>query len=900
MVRVLGPFRVTTSPDSRQILQGRVGALLQTLLLHPNEVVPVEDIAANVWPSDELPDGRLRQRIQVLVSRLRRKLSDDQDLSSLSVVAFDDGYRVEADLTALDRVEFEHAAAEAISGNLDAAKRALDLWEGDPYTDFTASEELKAQRRHLVALRNRVEEVLGEGSQPDVVDAHLGSRFSPPKVDEPVLRRQILDNLPRVGETRGIFVVAPAGFGKSLLLAQWASDQTATTGWVNINSSDNDPSRFWFAVIEALRSGGIPVPDQMPPGVRQLARLLTSSLADHSELFGLVLDDVHHIVEHELITQIGEWIASLPTHVTVALGSRRSMPFNTALMESLGEFHRITASQLKFTEEETEHIAASAAEANGIETDPDQLHKLTDGWPLAVAYLSAAGDGISDPDATASLTEFIAREVLRGATDEVVSFILHTAHLEVLHPEVCDFVTGRTDSGKMLDWLAHRQLVMTGEVDGRPWHRFHHLFARLMRNRAQATPEIDIPALHLRAARWYRDRDLMEQALGHALQGNDDDIVAETSGDMLLRTALNAEYENCRRWWHALSPDTLGVNRRSHDIAMYVAIHWSDETTRQPWLESRLKWFGGVDDTILTYAQAVDDCRQGRVASAIDRVNRVIDQVPAYCERHAPDLTMAMLGQAYSTLVVARVLEAEMRHDDPHLESLVGMMRPGGPVATTMIYGCWALLAYVDGDDAAAKGLVETYQRGLAEIQGLEAMTATLGEIAATLLASDRTGDPQTQLDLARALQAEITESERDGNLIEAALARLALQQILRRAGSHQEAARELRLADALIRAFEDAPLVDRARRLWVEGPGIDGSDDPAPGLSGLPPDPTSTLTHRELTVLNYLDSDLTFDEIGEALFVSTNTIKAHTRSIYRKLGVTSRLQAVRRLRSEP
>jgi len=193
----------------------------------------------------------------------------------------------------------------------------------------------------------------------------------------------------------------------------------------------------------------------------------------------------------------------------------------------------------------------------------------------------------------------------------------------------------------------------------------------------------------------------------------------------------------------------------------------------------------------------------------------------------------------------------------------------------------------------------ETYQRGLAEIQGLEAMTATLGEIAATLLASDRTGDSQTQLDLARALQAGVTESERDGNLIEAALARLALQRIFRRAGSPEEAARELRLADALIRAFEDAPLVDRARRLWVEGPGIDGFDDPALGESGLPPDPISTLTHRELTVLNYLDSDLTFEEIGEALFVSTNTIKAHTRSIYRKLGVTSRLQAVRRLRSE-
>ncbi|MPZ52369.1 MAG: hypothetical protein GEU79_06480 [Acidimicrobiia bacterium] len=717
-------------------------------------------------------------------------------------------------------------------------------------------------------------------------------------MDDPTIiqRQRLLNRMPKVGERRVGLLSAPAGYGKSVVLAHWAAAQTSPVAWVNVDQVDNDPTRFASAIYDAIAAAGVDSVVEVSPADDNAGNLdiLDGLLADRDLVVGLVIDDLHQIVHPEVLEQVERWVKSPPSQFTLMIASREPAPFPSARMATEGRVDRISPRHLRFRAYETNAVLKRVQQEGQAPEHSLDIHHHTEGWPIAVSYLARIDRPQDVGETTMTLSKYVLEEVLSELPPRIVSFLLTTAHLDQLSPDLCDSVTAHRDSAEILAWLSEYQLFLVGD----PPARYHHLFSELLRHRAERDPTIDVPALQKRAARWYHRQSRPEDALKHALLGNDTKTILATAGDVLIRSGLRSEYETCRTWLHALDPDILRRDRRSHDIAMLTAIHLIDEFDRAPWIESRLRFFGETDDVVLDYVRAVECWYQGRASEALQRAERVIEMAPEYAKDHASDLIPAFLDLGQAARLLALLLQGTLDHDDPLFTSLHGLLGPGGPLAKTRLSGIWAFVAYIDGVSDLAANLIEGFERSrTADKQG-RGPSSVLGTITKALIASDNNADPHTQRSLAEGLEKELQIWLRVGRYVDVALTRLSLVRTYHRAGDRVAAKHHEDLANTLIRTFEDAPYLKAVRDRLVNRAAPDRSPT-APQDHALEPIDPDVLTEREQVVLQHLDSDLNMAEIARSLFVSRNTIKAHTKSIYRKLKVNSRHQAVRRLRND-
>src|SRR6266511_1605573 len=371
-------------------------------------------------------------------------------------------------------------------------------------------------------------------------DGLLATKLYVPGTQPGFVARPLLIERLDEGLARGLLLVcAPAGFGKTSLLADWARRSGLPVAWLSLDEGDNEPARFWRHVVAALDRARPGIAEQVapllgPPAPASFEGLVTALInqlatqPDGGEVV-LVLDDYHLIDAPPVHASLGFLLEHLPPGLHLVLTSRVDPPFGLARLRARGQLAELRDADLRFTPEEAADLLHGAVGPDLPEAAVAALAARTEGW---VAGLQLAGLSLrGQPDVAAFVASFsgshrfvldyLAEEVLERQPEPVRGFLLETSVLERLSGALCDAVTGRTDSQRLLEGIERANLFLVPLDAVRGWWRYHQLFADLLRARLQQQQPERVPQLHRAAAAWSEAHGLADDAVRHALAAGD-------------------------------------------------------------------------------------------------------------------------------------------------------------------------------------------------------------------------------------------------------------------------------------------------------------------------------------------------------------------------------------------
>jgi LuxR family maltose regulon positive regulatory protein len=395
-----------------------------------------------------------------------------------------------------------------------------------------------------------------------------------------VARPRLVEGLDDGLERALILVSAPAGFGKTALLADWALRRPVA--WLSLDAGDNDPARFWrhaTAALDRVRPGiarrVLPLLGPPPPSSFEgLLTALINQLAAEPDAGAvvLVLDDYHLIDARAVHDSLTFLLEHRPSELHLVLTGRADPPLPLARLRARGQLAELRAAELRFT---TEEAAALLHEAVGPDLAvPDAsvaaLATRTEGWAAGLQLAALSLRGRSDVAGFVEtfsgghryVLDYLAEEVLERQPEPVRAFLLETSVLERLSGPLCDAVRDRGDSQALLEQAEGANLFLVPLDEERRWWRYHHLFADLLQARLQQEQPARVPELHRNAAGWYERNGLPDDAVGHALAAGDAGWAArliEREVDALL---LRGERGTLERWVAALPAELVGSRPR--------------------------------------------------------------------------------------------------------------------------------------------------------------------------------------------------------------------------------------------------------------------------------------------------------------------------------------------------
>jgi LuxR family maltose regulon positive regulatory protein len=377
-----------------------------------------------------------------------------------------------------------------------------------------------------------------------------------------------------------ILVCAPAGFGKTALLADWVRSGHHPVGWLSLDPGDNDPARFWRHAVAAL--------DQAHPGIAERAGPLLGPTAPSSfdglvtalinelaarpgqdELL-LVLDDYHLIDTPQVHKPLTFLLEHLPPGLRVILASRSDPPLPLARLRAAGQLAELRTEDLRFTADEAAILLREAIGAGLPDAAVAALETRTEGWAAGLQLAALSLRGQADPAGFVEafsgshryVLDYLGQEVLDRQEAGLRGFLLETSVLERLNGALCDAVTGRTGSQAVLEEIERSGLFLVPLDEVRGWWRYHHLFADLLRARLRRERPGQVTALHRNAAAWCQEHGLADDAVRHALGAGDAAWAArliERHADELL---FRGEGATVDRWVAALPAGLAGSRPR--------------------------------------------------------------------------------------------------------------------------------------------------------------------------------------------------------------------------------------------------------------------------------------------------------------------------------------------------
>jgi LuxR family maltose regulon positive regulatory protein len=393
----------------------------------------------------------------------------------------------------------------------------------------------------------------------------------------------------RAGDSSLTLVSAPAGFGKTTMLADWLGTGPAGGGpsaWLSLDPGDNDPALFWAYFIAALRTAlpgvgerALALLSSTEPPTEAFVVTLLNDLATISDRVVVVLDDYHVVEETHVRDGMTYLVEHLPPRVRLVIASRADPALPLARLRARGELVEIRAADLRFTVDEA---ACYLNEVMGLDlttADVAALEGRTEGWIAALQLAALSMQGRADVAGFIAgfagddryIVDYLVGEVLQRQSEHVRSFLLHTSILSRLNGSLCDAVTGQHDGGAMLEALDRANLFVVPLDDRRLWYRYHHLFADVLRARLLDEQPDQVRDLHRRASEWCTRNGDQSAAIGHALDGEDFERAADLI-EMAAMPAFRARQEaTFRRWLEAL-PDELFRVRPVLAMAV-VAVH---------------------------------------------------------------------------------------------------------------------------------------------------------------------------------------------------------------------------------------------------------------------------------------------------------------------------------------
>ena len=397
-------------------------------------------------------------------------------------------------------------------------------------------------RAHEVRPPKRmVRTVVGPLSACPVIHVPIDTKLHGPGWrKEWVNRPRLLTELTGTASAKLVLVNAPAGFGKTTLLAQWRS--TAAEGrpvaWLSLDRGDDDPGRLWWHVVSALQQAypelgaedilrvladrQLDIPGKVIP-------MLVNTLMDVPVQIVLVLDDYHVVKDRRCHEQVAALLRHLPPTLKIVLGTRSRPPLPLARLRALGEMTEVRARDLRFTRQEATGLVRTVSAAELTDPDLADLVRRTEGWPTGVYLAARALRGHPSPgDFIRQFTgdnrfvaDFLVEEVLSRQPAEISQFLTRTAILGRFCAPLCDVVAGTGNAAAIIDILERENLFVVSLDEDRHWFRYHKLFAQVLRSSlARIEPEM-VLTLHERASAWYQAAGLAGEAIDHVLAAGD-------------------------------------------------------------------------------------------------------------------------------------------------------------------------------------------------------------------------------------------------------------------------------------------------------------------------------------------------------------------------------------------
>jgi len=381
-------------------------------------------------------------------------------------------------------------------------------------------------------------------------DVLLATKLNVPGLRPDLVPRPRLAQRLDEGRGRGLVLAcAPAGYGKTVLLAEWIRRGRHRVAWLSLDAGDNDPARFWRHAVAALDRARPGISERMGPllgpppplSFEPLVTALINEVADQpdvdaDEALLLVLDDYHVISSPLVHESLGFLLEHRPPGLQLALTSRSDPPLALARLRARGQLTELRAAELRFTPPEAAALLQQVAAGPGgarpgapllqvPEAVAAALAARTEGWAagLQLAGLSLRGqDDVNGFVAAFTgshryVLDFLAEEVLEHQGEQARTFLLETSVLERLSGPLCDAVTGRPGSQALLEEAERAGLFVVPLDEVRGWWRYHHLFADLLRARLQQEKPDEAARLHRNAAAWYAERGLADDAIRHAV-----------------------------------------------------------------------------------------------------------------------------------------------------------------------------------------------------------------------------------------------------------------------------------------------------------------------------------------------------------------------------------------------
>jgi LuxR family maltose regulon positive regulatory protein len=388
-----------------------------------------------------------------------------------------------------------------------------------------------------------------------------------------VARPRLSGRLRREAESRLLLISAPAGFGKTTLLAEWlAATPKRSVAWLSLEESDRQPATYWTYVITALQTvapavGGsaLELLESSQPPIETVLTAVLNELAAVPDDVYLVLDDYHLVDGPELQAGMTFLLEHLPPQVHLVISTREDPTLPLARLRARGELVEVRAADLRFTPDEA---AAYLTEVMGLALtsgDVAALEGRTEGWiaALQLAALSLQGrDDVAGFIADFAgddryIVDYLAEEVLQRQPEHVHQFLLQTSILGRLSGPLCDAVTGQRDGRAMLESLDRANLFVVPLDDRRRWYRYHHLFADVLQTYLLDDQPDDAPELHRRASRWYERHGDPSQAIRHALAAGDVERAAGLVELEIPALRRSRQEATIRSWLEALPDDVV-------------------------------------------------------------------------------------------------------------------------------------------------------------------------------------------------------------------------------------------------------------------------------------------------------------------------------------------------------
>ena len=722
----------------------------------------------------------------------------------------------------------------------------------------------------------------------------------PAKLAVPTVRPGVVDRDALVGRlqssdgARVVSVKAPPGYGKTTLLAQWAALDERPFAWITLDDRDNDPVVFLTCVATAADGVGA-VPAAVFRAVASgsdsiwttaLPRL-GAALAAIDRPLVLVLDDVHVLTDPDCLEALVPLSKHLPHGSQLVLSGRAEERLPLARLRASGRLLELHESDLALSDDDAKAVIASAG-VDASAAEVRTLNERTEGWVagLYLAALFAQQDGgklASFHGGDRFVVDYLRSEHLARLKRSEIEFLTRTAILDRMSGDLCDAVLERHDSARRLRALEKGNFFLVPLDHHSGWYRYHHLVQEMLRSELERL-EPELPAvLHARAAAWFEEHDMPEAAIEHATAAGDTEEAARLVALNALPFYRSGRVMTIERWYRQF--EDTEVLRRYPAIAAFGAY---------------LNALRGRPEVAQRYGYALEHSdHDGPMMDGSSSLRPWVAMVRALLCRHGPEEMRAEALLALEELApgsfwrpVARghlafslLMEGDSERAAEVFAEAAEEAGGMGAIFTGVIAHCELALFALERDDLEHAEAALAEAAALLEDQPMEEYIASAIYLAAKARLSLKKGRAATARDLlvrAMRLRPQLTH----------AVPWLSLQVRLELARSHLalgdvEGARTLffEASDVITKRPDLGALRGQARQLQAELANVATFDD---GWA-------STLTAAELRLLPLLTTHLSFREIAERLFVSRNTVKSQAISVYRKLGASSRSEAIER-----